>query len=148
MVGNLVVRADPTFGGGELNLTGSGLSTAGNKVDYQMSLNSNGFNVVSAGSVDIFSGNQSAFNGVGSDVTVIAGSGLSSQGGSGGSVVVQAGDGQGEDQFGGNIGTGGDVQLSAGNAVQGSGGNVQLQAGSSIYGIGGIISIKSGSQPW
>eukprot|EP01032_Pedospumella_encystans_P022255 gene22255-25219_t len=144
VVGNLVVRADPTFGGGELNVSGSGMTSDGTRVDYQMSLNTSGYFVNSAGDVGIISGDRNTFNAVGGNVSLTAGSGLSPQGGSGGSVVLKAGDGEGEDQFGGNIGQGGDVSLQAGDAVQGAGGAISLEAGSSALGKGGMISIKSG----
>lgn len=82
---------------------GSGLSTEGQKVDFQMALNSSTFTVLSAGSVNISSGDKTTFNGVGGDINFLAGSGLSKQGGSGGDVLLKSGDGVGEDRFGGAI---------------------------------------------
>ena len=45
IVGNLIVRADPTFGGGELNISGTGMVLDGSYKQYSMMLNASTFAV-------------------------------------------------------------------------------------------------------
>lgn len=80
---------------------GNGLTEDGEKVNFNIVLNSTTFAVASAGNVDIASGNKSTFNGAGGNVSIAAGSGLSKQGGSGGEITLKSGDGVGDDRFGG-----------------------------------------------
>ena len=57
IVGNLIVRADPTFGGGELNVSGAALSADGTQyVQYSMVLDEGTFAVQSGSSVRLSSG--------------------------------------------------------------------------------------------
>lgn len=79
IVGNLVVRADPSFGGGVLNVSGAGIVDNA-YVKFNMLLDSTKFDVQSGGDALLVSGNSSSFNGKGGDFTVQAGSGISEQG--------------------------------------------------------------------
>ena len=45
IVGNLIVRADPTFGGGELNISGTGMVLDGSYKQYSLMLNASTFAV-------------------------------------------------------------------------------------------------------
>ena len=45
IVGNLIVRADPTFGGGELNISGTGMVSDGSYKQYSLMLNASTFAV-------------------------------------------------------------------------------------------------------
>jgi hypothetical protein len=81
IVGNLVVRADPLFGGGEINISGSSVDNEGKLVHFGLIMNRTNFHVSSGGNVDISGGNRTGFNGVGGNVTFVAGSGLNSVGG-------------------------------------------------------------------
>jgi hypothetical protein len=144
VVGNFAVVADPTFGGGSFNVSGSAVTPEGSYVQFQMLLNQSTFSVSSSGTVGLAAGNSSLFNGVGSGVAIAAGSGVNRQGGSGGGIVLQAGSGVGEEQFGGESGTGGNVQIIAGSAVEGTGGGISVVAGPSMVGDGGMLSMVSG----
>lgn len=145
IVGNLVIVPDPNFGGGRINISGSGLSEEGENVVFSLQLNPDAFEVASAGDISLAAGDSSLFNGIGGNITLIAGTGESLQGGSGGSILMEAGDGFGQERYGSKIGNGGDVSVLAGNSVQGSGGEILLQAGNSLYGTGGNIKVTSGS---
>jgi len=126
IVGNLIIRSDPTFGGGELNVQGRSLNSDGEEVEYSMKLNSSTFSVASAGNVQFSAGDTSSFRGSGGNITFSVGSGLNPQGGSGGSFKIRAGDGYGQQRFGGS-GSGGNVEAKAGNAIQGSGGSIDMR---------------------
>ena len=115
IVGNLIVRADPTFGGGELNVSGAALSADGQQyVQYSLVLNESTFTVHSGSGVRLASGDSAAFNGRGGNVSISAGAGVSLEGGSGGSLSLSAGDGHGVAQYGGASGVGGGVNITAG----------------------------------
>ena len=144
IVGNLALVSDPTFGGGELNVTGSKISEKDQLLKWEMILNSTSFSVTSGGGVHIEAANQSTYNGFGSDVTFRAGDGVNQLGGSGGNINLQAGDGYGEEQYGADTGVGGSVEIAGGNAVEGPGGNVELSGGRSLIGKGGNVSLVSG----
>ena len=145
IVGNLIVQADSTFGGGGLNVTGSATAVDGSTSSWAMNLDSNNFSVASAGDVTLTSADKDVFNGVGGNVSISAGSGVSVQGGSGGSLELTAGSGYGEEQYGGGIGVGGDVTVTAGGAIEGDGGDVTVAGGSTLTGTGGKIELVSGS---
>ena len=145
IVGNLVVQADDTFGGGNLNITGSTfIDETGTYVTYSMDLNSTMYYVQSSGDSTIESGHSVAYNGIGGSVNISAGSGTNVQGGSGGSLSLSAGDGYGEAKYGANIGQGGDVEITAGSSIEGSGGDITLSSGSTLTGTGGSMSMTTG----
>lgn len=63
VVGNLEVTGDPVFGGGELSVSGWESNGVDNTTSaFQMSLNSQKFDVQSAGDVDIVAGSKNAYN--------------------------------------------------------------------------------------
>lgn len=134
IVGNLVVRADPSFGGGSLNVSGAGIVDSA-YAKFHLYLNPSQFDVLSSGAVSLVAGNSSSFNGKGGSLVLQAGDGISTQGGSGGDVILQAGSGSGEVQFGGNTGVGGNVTIEAGNSSEGAGGSLLLAAGDSFFGL-------------
>ncbi len=137
IVGNLIVQADATFGGGALNVTGTGV------VDEEAV----SFTATSGDAIDLRAGNKSYFNSVGGSVDITAGSGVAKEGGSGGALRLSAGSGFGEEQYGGEIGAGGDVQVSAGASVEGTGGSISVSAGGSTVGRGGEATPRRGLAP-
>lgn len=79
LIGNLAVKADPTFGGGVVHISGSAV-VEGEYLLHHLIMNSTEFDVLSGGGVSIESGNSSSFNGVGGEVSISSGSGNSLQG--------------------------------------------------------------------
>ena len=143
IVGNLLVRADPSFGGGQLSVSGS-TTVDDQVVNYQLVLNSSDFYVESGGQIQMTAGDINEFNAVGGGVSIFSGSGLSPTGGSGGNIDIRAGAGFGEEEYGSVSGVGGSILLTAGAAKEGSGGGIIIKAGSSELGPGGSVSISAG----
>ena len=115
----------------------------GDIASYSILLDEEIYTVQSAGDVDLKAGNSSSFNDNGGSIGLVAGSGVSEIGGSGGDVFLKAGDGYGQERFGGEIGTGGDIVIVAGSSVEGSGGRITIRSGSSFNGESGPIEIFS-----
>ena len=148
IVGNLIVQADATFGGGALNVTGTGMVDE-EVVNFELGLNATHFVAHSGDKIELKAGNKSYFNSVGGSVSIESGSGVAKEGGSGGDLSLSAGSGYGEEQFGGNVGTGGDVIVTAGGTSGGAvagetGGQVIMSAGTSASQTGGRVFIQSG----
>ena len=126
VMGNVIVEADPVFGGGEFTASGLHIGSSGVKVE-------------SPSGVVISAGDQSYHNESGGDAIVRAGDGLSKNRGRGGNVQMEAGRSNGS-----GIG-GGAATLRGGSAKSGAGGDVLLSAGDSVGGLGGSVTLKSGS---
>ncbi len=64
IVGNLIVKADPSFGGGQLNVSGSQL-LYDRLHDYHVTMNATSFDVQSGGALQMMAGDTSEFNSIG-----------------------------------------------------------------------------------
>ena len=137
VVGNLVVQADPMFGGGELSANGPGDT-------FRFAVTKEELVARSAGNVSIEGGTSRAFNDRGGVVSIRAGDGASLHGGHGGALDLRAGDGFGQAAYGGNIGDGGKVSIEAGTAYEGYGGSTNVAAGASLSATGGSLIMTSG----
>eukprot|EP01029_Cantina_marsupialis_P016761 TRINITY_DN3751_c0_g1_i2.p1 TRINITY_DN3751_c0_g1~~TRINITY_DN3751_c0_g1_i2.p1 ORF type:complete len:164 (-),score=56.73 TRINITY_DN3751_c0_g1_i2:118-609(-) len=87
IVGDLIVKADPTFGGGSLEVTG----VTDDKRTFSMKANSDGFEVDSADEVSIKAGDRSAINEAGASTIIKAGDGTNPDRGAGGNIDIEAG---------------------------------------------------------
>jgi hypothetical protein len=92
IVGNLIVHADATFGGGALNVSGRG-TVDNHPVEFELGLNASHLLAQSGDRIDLMAGNKSYFNSVGGGVSIKAGSGVAKEGGSGGDLELKAGSG-------------------------------------------------------
>ena len=138
-MGNLIVEADPQFGGGHLSV--SGVKETG--ANFSLVLNETAFSVQSGGYASIVGGDSEKVNDQGGTISLSAGNGTNPMGGSGGEVVIIGGAAEGIEAYGGDIGAGGSVSITGGLSIEGKGGNVSITGGTSNTGIGGEISIVS-----
>ena len=126
VMGNVVVEADPLFGGGEFTAAGFKIGALGTTLE-------------SPADVTMEAGDRAGKNESGGSAVLRAANGLSANRGRGGDVRIAAG------RSAGNSTTGGSTTIRAGNAKSGVGGSVSLSGGDSNKGFGGDAVLTSGS---
>ena len=84
-----------------------------------MDIDATEFSVQSGGDVNLLAGNSNMANSPGGQVQLTAGDGTNALGGTGGGILLSGGSGNGRASEGGNVGDGGDIDLSGGGSVEG-----------------------------
>jgi len=137
VTGNLVIQGDEMLGGGELFLKGLCSASGCSESDlYSLTVDNGrkGFQVNSSSFIQLRAGDNAFMNDRGFSVDIKAGNGTNPVGGKGGHIKLQAGNGVGQVSKGGDVGDGGNVQIQAGDSIEGNPGNITLIAGSTVSG--------------